>query len=116
MNPEYVPERLNDFLSQILCQKVRVLKVLPADSVRIADESSLLIMDIVVDMEDGSIAYHDGLYKYNVGGHYNTLEKAQAVVKRLLDQNRECYISAFYKGRRITVNEAKAILQHNKKR
>ena len=56
MNPEYVPERLNDFLSQILCQKVRVLKVLPADSVRIADESSLLIMDIVVEMEDGSIA------------------------------------------------------------
>ncbi|MBD5471970.1 MAG: hypothetical protein HDR20_03420 [Lachnospiraceae bacterium] len=56
MNPEYVPERLNGFLSQILCQKVRVLKVLPADSVRIADESSLLIMDIVVEMEDGSIA------------------------------------------------------------
>ena len=56
MNPEYVPERLNDFLSQMLCQKVRVLKVLPADSVRIADESSLLIMDIVVEMEDGSIA------------------------------------------------------------
>ena len=56
MNPEYVPERLNDFLSQMLCQKVRVLKVLPADSVRIADESSLLIMDIVVELEDGSIA------------------------------------------------------------
>ena len=56
MNPEYVPERLNDFLSQMLCQKVRVLKVLPADSVRIADESSLLIMDIVVEMEEGSIA------------------------------------------------------------
>ena len=56
MNPEYVPERLNDFLSQMLCQKVKVLKTLPADSVRIADESSLLIMDIVVEMEDGSIA------------------------------------------------------------
>ncbi len=56
MNPEYVPERLNDFLSHMLCQKVRVLKVLPADSVRIADESSLLIMDIVVELEDGSIA------------------------------------------------------------
>ena len=40
----------------MLGQKVRVLKVLPADSVRIADESSLLIMDIVVELEDGSIA------------------------------------------------------------
>lgn len=56
MNPEYVPERLNDFLSQMLGQKVRVLKILPVDSVRIADESSLLIMDIVVELEDGSIA------------------------------------------------------------
>ena len=56
MNPEYVPERLDDFLSQMLRQKVKVVKVLPNDSVRIADESSLLIMDIVVELEDGSIA------------------------------------------------------------
>ena len=56
MNPEYVPERLNDFLSQMLGKKVRVLKVLPGDSTRITDESSLLIMDIVVELQDGSIA------------------------------------------------------------
>ncbi|MBD5506666.1 MAG: hypothetical protein HDR05_01020 [Lachnospiraceae bacterium] len=56
MNPEYVPERLDDFLSQMLRQKVKVVKVLPNDSARIADESSLLIMDIVVELEDGSIA------------------------------------------------------------
>lgn len=75
--------------------------------------------DIVEKNPDFEITYYmdgDGLYKYNVGSHYNTLEKAQAVVKRLLDQNRECYIAAFYKGRRITVNEAKAVLEHNKKR
>ncbi len=56
MNPEYVPERLNDFLSHMLRQEVRILKVLPSDSTRITDESSLLIMDIVVELEDGSIA------------------------------------------------------------
>lgn len=56
MNPEYVPERLNDFLSCMLGKKVRVLHVLPNDSARIADESSLLIMDIVVELEGGSIA------------------------------------------------------------
>lgn len=56
MNPEYVPERLNDFLSSMLRQEVKILKVLPADSVRISDESSLLIMDIVIELEDGSIA------------------------------------------------------------
>ena len=37
-------------------QKVKILTVLPNDSTRIADESSLLIMDIVVQLEDGSIA------------------------------------------------------------
>ncbi|MDE7275830.1 MAG: Rpn family recombination-promoting nuclease/putative transposase [Lachnospiraceae bacterium] len=56
MNPEYHPERLNDFLSQMLRQEVRIVKILPTDSTRIADENSLLIMDIVVQLEDGSIA------------------------------------------------------------
>ena len=56
MNPEYVPERFNDFLSSLLGQRVRVVKVLPSDSAKIADESSLLVMDIVVELEDGSIA------------------------------------------------------------
>lgn len=56
LNPEYVPERFNDFLSCLLGQKIKVLKVLPGDSVRIADEASLLITDIVVELGDGSIA------------------------------------------------------------
>ncbi len=55
-NPDTVPERLEELLSLLLQQKVKILKVLPNDSTRIADESSLLIMDIVVQLEDGSIA------------------------------------------------------------
>ena len=43
-------------LSLILCQQVKILQVLPNDSTRIADESSLVIMDIVVELEDHSIA------------------------------------------------------------
>ena len=56
LNPESAPERLEEFLSLILEQKVKILKVLPNDTVRIADESSLVIMDIVIEMEDHSIA------------------------------------------------------------
>ena len=56
MNPKTTPERLEEFLSLVLKQKVTILKVLPNDSTRIADESSLLIMDIVVELADGSIA------------------------------------------------------------
>ena len=56
MNPEYVPQRLSDFLSCMLGQKVRVIRAIPTDSTRLADESVLLAMDIVVELEDGSIA------------------------------------------------------------
>ena len=56
LNPDTVPERLEELLSLLLHQKVKILKVLPNDSTRIADESSLLIMDIVVQLEDNSIA------------------------------------------------------------
>ena len=56
MNPEYTPERLSDFLSLVLHQQVQILEVLPNDSSRIGSESSLLITDIVVELEDHSIA------------------------------------------------------------
>ena len=56
LNPETAPERLEDFLSLVLKKKVKILKVLPNDTVRIADEHSLVIMDIVVELEDPSIA------------------------------------------------------------
>lgn len=56
MNPEYTPERLDDFLSLLLKRKVKVRAILPNDSTRIADESSLLITDIVVELEDGCLA------------------------------------------------------------
>ena len=51
-----MPERFNDFLSCLPVERVKVLKILPGDSTRIADETSLLITDIVVELEDGSIA------------------------------------------------------------
>ena len=37
LNPETAPERLEDFLSLVLKKKVKILKVLPNDTVRIAD-------------------------------------------------------------------------------
>ena len=40
----------------MLGQQVKILKVIPNDSARIADESSLVVMGIVVEMEDHSIA------------------------------------------------------------
>lgn len=56
----------------------------------------------------------DGLYKYNIGDTYSDIEVVRALVRRLLDNNRECYIAAFYQGHRITVAEAMAVLRRQK--
>ena len=50
MNPENTPERLNELLSLLLGQSVTIKRVLLGDSTRLADEQSLLIMDILVEL------------------------------------------------------------------
>lgn len=56
LNPEQTPGRLSSLLSELLGRKVTVKNVLPNDSERLADEMSLVITDIVVELEDDSIA------------------------------------------------------------
>ena len=55
LHPTIHRERLASFISAILGQKIKILQVLPLESPRIADETSLLLMDIVVQLEDGTI-------------------------------------------------------------
>ena len=56
LNPEYAPDRLSNLLSILLERKVKVKDVLPNDSTRLGDEMSLVITDIVVELEDKSLA------------------------------------------------------------
>ncbi|SDB07456.1 PD-(D/E)XK nuclease family transposase [Butyrivibrio sp. INlla16] len=56
LDPESSPERLSNLLSVLLGKKVKVKYALPNDSSRLGDEMSLVITDIVVELEDGSIA------------------------------------------------------------
>ena len=55
LNPEATPERVEEFLSLLLNQKVRILHVLPPDSPRMGDVHSLVILDLVVELEGGRI-------------------------------------------------------------
>lgn len=57
----------------------------------------------------------DGLYKYSFGD-IKTIEEARKVADLLLKTGEECYIAAYFEGRRITVSEAQAIVKHNKGR
>ena len=56
LNPEYAPERLSSLLSIIIDKKVTVKYQLTNDNTRIGDETSLVITDIVVELEDGTLA------------------------------------------------------------
>ena len=55
-DPEIHPERLSRLLSLVLGKELKVHRALPNEGTRILDEGSLVIMDIVVEMGDGSIA------------------------------------------------------------
>ena len=56
LNPSRYPERLNEIISLLLGTKVEIIDVLPNEGIRIAAEQSLLTMDMVVKLGDGSIA------------------------------------------------------------
>ena len=54
-DPVNHPGRLDRFLSRIMKQPVLVRKVLPRERKRISEDSSLLIMDLLVELADGSL-------------------------------------------------------------
>ena len=54
-NPEIRPERLEEFLSLCMKKKVKILRVLPNESQRLTEGGSLLVMDILVQLESGAL-------------------------------------------------------------
>ncbi|MBE5863770.1 MAG: hypothetical protein E7295_13100 [Lachnospiraceae bacterium] len=47
-------ERLERFLSQVMGQEVSIVRILPPESVRHSEEGSVMIMDMIVKLSDGS--------------------------------------------------------------
>lgn len=54
-HPDIHPGRLSRFLSSLLEQNVRVVRILPSEET-LLDGGALLVMDILVELEDGSLA------------------------------------------------------------
>ena len=54
-DPERNPERLEDFLSQLFGEQVVIEQVLAKEGNKLAEEGSLVVMDIIVRLSDGSI-------------------------------------------------------------
>ncbi|NLG03062.1 MAG: hypothetical protein GX567_04420 [Clostridia bacterium] len=55
-DPERTPERLSAFISCLLGKEVHVKYALPLEGSQIIEEGSLVVMDIIVELEDGSLA------------------------------------------------------------
>ena len=58
-DPQQFPSRLGEFLSLCLGEPVQILKALPTESSRLTEESSLLVMDLLVQLETGALANVD---------------------------------------------------------
>ena len=54
-NVEYDKSRLNDLLSSIMGERVEIISVLPNEGARISSESNLILTDILVRLENGSL-------------------------------------------------------------
>ncbi len=92
-NPEYDSERLSYLLTVLLERTVTVKMVLPNDSTRIGDETSLIITDIVVELEDHTIANIEvQKIGYKFAGERASCYSADLLLrqyKRLKDQTKE---------------------------
>jgi len=55
MDPFQSPKRLESLISSILGQSVRIKTILNPEGIRLSDSGSFVIMDIIVELNDGSI-------------------------------------------------------------
>lgn len=55
LSPIRYPERLNEIISLLLGTQATIVDVLPTEGIRLAAEQSLLTMDVVVKLADGTI-------------------------------------------------------------
>ncbi len=56
MNADAVPEKLEDFLTEVLMCKVHILKVLQNEESNIEENKAMVSLDFIVQFEDGSLA------------------------------------------------------------
>lgn len=54
-DPERNPERLEDFLSELFGERVVIEQVLSKEGNKLVEEGSLVVMDIIIRLSDGSI-------------------------------------------------------------
>ena len=54
-NPQIYPERLESLLSALLGEKIKIKASLPREGIQLTEKGSFVIMDILVELEDGTL-------------------------------------------------------------
>lgn len=54
-NPHIHPERLEKLLSALMGEKVKIKQILPREGVQLSENGSLVIMDIIAELESGAL-------------------------------------------------------------
>lgn len=82
-NPNRTPERLERFLSCLMEQKIRIIRVIPREGSQLVDKGSFVIMDILVETEDGSyINVEMQKHGYEFTGEHSTCYMSDLVMRQ----------------------------------
>jgi len=82
-NPSSAPDRLEHFLSCLMEQKIRIVHVIPREGSQLVDKGSFVIMDILVETENGSyINVEMQKHGYEFTGERSTCYMADLVMRQ----------------------------------
>ena len=82
-NPSTTPERLERFLSSLMNQKIHIVDIIPREGTQMIEKGSFVIMDILVQTEDGSyINVEMQKYGYKFTGERSTCYMADLIMRQ----------------------------------
>lgn len=82
-NPNTTPERLERFLSSLMEQQIHIIHVIPREGSQMTDQGSFVIMDILVQTEDGSyINVEMQKHGYEFAGERSTCYMSDLVMRQ----------------------------------
>ena len=82
-NPSDTPERLERFLSCLMDQKIHIVDVIPREGTQMVEKGSFVVMDILVQTEDGSyINVEMQKFGYDFTGERSTCYMSDLVMRQ----------------------------------
>lgn len=82
-NPNTTPERLERFLSSLMEQQIRIIQVIPREGSQMIEKGSFVIMDILVQTQDGSyINVEMQKHGYDFTGERSTCYMSDLVMRQ----------------------------------